>query len=512
MSILYNDKSGATPQEILLAGNANTDQILNGTSKNAIANKAVYNALQEKIEKSVNDLIYYYTKNDTYNKTEVRQLIGAINTLTIEVVAALPTSEISTTTIYFVGPAAGTNTYDEYVYVNNTWVKIGDTDIDLSDYLEIADFNVAIADYYTKAEIDLMIAGYYNKTQVDTALAAKQDTLTFDTVPTSGSSNPITSGGVYNALQTADEDIWEAMSKNGAKNKLPFDNSHMRAINGGGTWNTNTYTYNGITYTLNSNGTITVNGTATAYSIFRIIDSNSYNFKLDSNETYYLTGSPATGSSSSTYYVYYSELIGGTWTYYINYGTGDTQFTPNASATQVVVDIIVRDGQSISSQIFKPMIRLTSDPDSTYQPYAMTNQQMTPYVQAISNPNLLDNPWFTVNQRGNTFYQTENGYCVDRWILGKGAFTARETNAPYGVLQTRVANTNGWLRQKTEFELDTTKPITYSAIISASVTSDYGFALKFSNMDNYNDSKMKWFPTTANQKVLVHFTDLPITP
>lgn len=28
-------------------------------------------------------------------------------------------------------------------------------------------------------------------------------------------------------------------------------------------------------------------------------------------------------------------------------------------------------------------------------------------------------------------------------------------------------------------------------------------------MDDYNDSKIKWFPTTANQKVLVHFTDLP---
>ena len=33
-----------------------------------------------------------------------------------------------------------------------------------------------------------------------TALAGKQATLTFDTVPTSGSTNPVTSGGIYNAL------------------------------------------------------------------------------------------------------------------------------------------------------------------------------------------------------------------------------------------------------------------------------------------------------------------------
>jgi len=31
-------------------------------------------------------------------------------------------------------------------------------------------------------------------------IATKQDTLTFDTTPTSGSSNPVTSGGIYNAL------------------------------------------------------------------------------------------------------------------------------------------------------------------------------------------------------------------------------------------------------------------------------------------------------------------------
>ena len=35
---------------------------------------------------------------------------------------------------------------------------------------------------------------------VENALAGKQANLTFDSTPTSGSSNPVTSGGVYNAL------------------------------------------------------------------------------------------------------------------------------------------------------------------------------------------------------------------------------------------------------------------------------------------------------------------------
>ena len=34
---------------------------------------------------------------------------------------------------------------------------------------------------------------------------------------------------------------------------------------------------------------------------------------------------------------------------------------------------------------------------------------------AITNPNLLDNPWFTVNQRGNGTISSKDGYIIDRW-------------------------------------------------------------------------------------------------
>lgn len=37
--------------------------------------------------------------------------------------------------------------------------------------------------------------------QVETALGGKQDTLTFDTAPTASSTNPVTSGGVFTALE-----------------------------------------------------------------------------------------------------------------------------------------------------------------------------------------------------------------------------------------------------------------------------------------------------------------------
>lgn len=36
--------------------------------------------------------------------------------------------------------------------------------------------------------------------KIKTLIAAKQDKLTFDSKPTSGSTNPVTSGGVYDAI------------------------------------------------------------------------------------------------------------------------------------------------------------------------------------------------------------------------------------------------------------------------------------------------------------------------
>jgi hypothetical protein len=41
-----------------------------------------------------------------------------------------------------------------------------------------------------------------NITALQTAMAGKQNTLTFDNVPTANSSNPVKSGGVYSAIDT----------------------------------------------------------------------------------------------------------------------------------------------------------------------------------------------------------------------------------------------------------------------------------------------------------------------
>ena len=62
-------------------------------------------------------------------------MINALTTLNIEVVASLPTSNISSTTIYLKGSKQeGNNSYEEYIYVNGAWELIGTTEIDLTSY------------------------------------------------------------------------------------------------------------------------------------------------------------------------------------------------------------------------------------------------------------------------------------------------------------------------------------------------------------------------------------------
>ena len=198
MSVQFRNQTTGTLERA--AGFTDTDAVLSATSRNPIQNKAVHAALAQKIDKTVSDLENYYNTSQVYNKQEVRDLIGSINTLTIEVVATLPTQDISSTTIYFVGPAAGTNTYDEYVYVNNTWVKIGDTQIDLSGYVTSAALTTALQSYYDKTQTDALFNDYYDKDTVDDLLNLKQDALTFDNQPIAGSANPVTSAGIKTAL------------------------------------------------------------------------------------------------------------------------------------------------------------------------------------------------------------------------------------------------------------------------------------------------------------------------
>lgn len=114
--------------------------------------------LEVKEKKVQLDLSAFATKAD----------VSAIPKFAIEVVTELPTENISNTTVYLVKHAHGDkDIYDEWIYVNNAWEKIGNTDVDLTAYLKSAD---AAATYLTKTDAGTTYATKTEVTEVTTNL------------------------------------------------------------------------------------------------------------------------------------------------------------------------------------------------------------------------------------------------------------------------------------------------------------------------------------------------------
>lgn len=95
------------------------------------------------ITKDVDDLVSYY------DKTEVDNMISTIPKFSIKVVDELPTEDISPTTIYLLR-VDGDDHFQEWVYIDGEWDKLGDGNIDLSDY---ATYDYVDGKLATKADI-----------------------------------------------------------------------------------------------------------------------------------------------------------------------------------------------------------------------------------------------------------------------------------------------------------------------------------------------------------------------
>ena len=139
----------------------------------------------------------------------------------------------------------------------------------------------------------------------------------------------------------------------GGKNILPHSGS--------------TTTTNGITFTMNADGTVTASGTATAQATFTY--NNSDFATPPTAGTYYFNGNP-TGSSTSTYRMRIRRYVNGSWGSWVYYNvTNDAEYTITDGTTRMQVEIHVMSGQTVSNLVFSPMLRSTSYTDSTYAPY-----------------------------------------------------------------------------------------------------------------------------------------------
>lgn len=170
-----------------------------------------------------------------------------------------------------------------------------------------------------------------------------------------------------------------------------------------------TFTNNGITFTVNDDGSVTANGTSTARATCTTCKPKT----LAAGEKYILTGCPA-GGTRSTYGFAYTNNVDKA---YMDYGNGveiegfDLSTYPNAALM-----IEIKSGVTVSDLVFKPMVRHASVADDTYKPYK--EQTLT----ALTPGGL---PGIKVDNGGNWTDSTGQQWVCDEKDYGRGVYVQR---------------------------------------------------------------------------------------
>ena len=172
-------------------------------------------------------------------------------------------------------------------------------------------------------------------------------------------------------------DVIKGLNENkeilGAKNLLPLTLDNIKSRNTIGQWSGNAYTRNGVTFTVNTDSLgsvtdITVNGSASAdiqFSLTGTITNNFIGCRF--------TGSPVT---SQNLFMVANYMEGTTWKDQQVCRNGE-EIIINQIYPLVYIVIYIGEGESFINKVFTPMIRLATDPNPTYRPYAMSNQELT---------------------------------------------------------------------------------------------------------------------------------------
>lgn len=178
----------------------------------------------------------------------------------------------------------------------------------------------------------------------------------------------------HESVEEVVEQIYADNGVLGAKNLLPN--------------NATSQTINGVTFTVNADGSVTVNGTATASAD---LQCGSYNtpYYYDFVNKYKGTDRKFrfTGKTSNVRLQFWS-------TNFTVYDENAFAFPANINMNNFNFSIHVDNGATVNNETIYPMMILASDPDDTYVPYAMTNREITDAVNTLQNK---INPLFNIN-------------------------------------------------------------------------------------------------------------------
>lgn len=163
-----------------------------------------------------------------------------------------------------------------------------------------------------------------------------------------------------------------------------------------------TRTANGVTFTVNSDGSVTVNGTATSDADFMLLRGPIQSY----SESYFLSGCP-TGGSDTTYYI--SE------SFTTSKDTGNGVVLNNLPSDQAW-RIVIKSGTTVNNLVFRPMLNAgtTAKPyskwfaglkNASFEKIVSTGRNLIPYPYEESTKT-KNGITFTVNSDGSI---TANG-------------------------------------------------------------------------------------------------------
>lgn len=161
---------------------------------------------------------------------------------------------------------------------------------------------------------------------------------------------------------------------------------------------------NGITFTVNSDKTVNVNGTNDTSANSSLI-INRYDL---SPGTYILNGCPS-GGASNTYRLAIQETGSYSILGSIDIGNGSGEFTIDTT-TNVQIAIFIQKGLTINNLLFKPMLRKATIADDTYEQYGASPSPVYPSeIENLEGENICPSLNTTRTINGVTFTKNKDG-------------------------------------------------------------------------------------------------------
>lgn len=360
--------------------------------KTELAKKANSTDIPTKVSSLQNDSKYQTDTDVTTaltpyaTKTYVGEQISNADHLKREIVTEIPKPETADkNTIYMlkIESVTGNDKYREYLLIDGTVQCVGDTSVDLTDYAKITDVDKKLNNKANKTEIPTVPtnvseftndAGYLTEHQDISNLVVKEEGKEL-------SSNDYTS---------EEKTKLSGVGTSQGRNLIPYPLTNR--------------TTNGITYTVQSDGSVLANGTASA-------ENNAYyNFAyktLKLGDTSYTLS--CEGLPKSVYVYVYDETIGKA---IANVSDTPVKKTFVGDSTHTYsLSINVGKGTSVSDLAIKPILEMGTIAHA-YEPISESNVNLKDAIDKISTSqgrNLISYPYYN----GTSFESNGVTYTVN---------------------------------------------------------------------------------------------------